>query len=233
MTKRWRLILTLLIGALMTLNLATANTGTAAAAAKKVTVKYSSGAVYYGEVKNGKPSGFGTMTWSKNKVYEGSWVNGQRSGYGKLTTVSRDGETVKKEEYIGNWSMDKKDGEGKMVMKSTTNSRPAENSVQQGKYKRDLLVSGFTVRHVFVADPPYSFEYKDSKLLLRILGDKDYIDAIKDGYFFSFEYQKGKVHRKVGVGDDYDTAEFSKFIQNISKEIKPYLSMFKKLAAGV
>ncbi|WP_068619033.1 MORN repeat-containing protein [Paenibacillus tuaregi] len=221
----------LLVAVMVLINVA--STSPVEAKAKKMTVKYPSGAVYYGETKNGKPSGQGTMTWSKNKVYTGNWVNGRRAGFGKLTEVKKENGILIKQEYIGSWVNDKKEGEGRLIMKSTENSRLSENAVQQGKFKQDALVSGFIVRHGDY-DPPYSFEYKDDKLLLRIDGDLSGIKQVLDKQnFFSFEYKKGKVYRQVGVGDEYDTVEFGKFLKSIKKEVKPYLEMFQKLGAQV
>ncbi|ASA25641.1 hypothetical protein B9T62_35870 [Paenibacillus donghaensis] len=57
------------------------------ASGSNVTLKLPNGASYYGEVKNGKPSGKGTMIWSKSKSYSGEWIEGKRSGYGKYISV--------------------------------------------------------------------------------------------------------------------------------------------------
>ncbi|MFB5267818.1 hypothetical protein ACE41H_13640 [Paenibacillus enshidis] len=48
-------------------------------------------AVYYGEVKDGKPHGKGTMKWSNDKSYSGNWVAGQRSGSGKCVNLYEQG----------------------------------------------------------------------------------------------------------------------------------------------
>lgn len=59
------------------------------AATKKVSLKLSSGATYYGEVKNGKPNGKGTAKWGESKLYSGDWVDGKRQGQGKYSAVCR------------------------------------------------------------------------------------------------------------------------------------------------
>lgn len=164
MKPKWIFSLTLLTGLIVLLSFVCSSP--AEAASQKTTVKYPSGAVYYGEVKGGKPNGSGKMTWSKAKVYEGQWVNGQRSGFGKYTETTKGNGTLKKLEYIGNWKLDKKEGQGTLLIKSTTDGKLAENSIQQGKFKKDRLVTGFHVRHGDF-DPPYEFEYKDEKLLLH------------------------------------------------------------------
>ncbi|WP_353049548.1 hypothetical protein [Paenibacillus sp. ISL-20] len=54
-----------------------------AASNQKVCLTLPNGATYYGEVKNNKPHGKGTMRWGPSNVYSCDWYNGQRSGTGK------------------------------------------------------------------------------------------------------------------------------------------------------
>ena len=44
-----------------------------------------SGIKYVGEWKDGKENGQGTETWSDGNIYEGEWKDGKRNGQGTLT----------------------------------------------------------------------------------------------------------------------------------------------------
>lgn len=58
----------------------------AQAATEMTTLEYGNGATYYGETKNGKPHGNGTMTWGKPKLTKeaGHRGNDQDMGFIKL-----------------------------------------------------------------------------------------------------------------------------------------------------
>jgi hypothetical protein len=45
-------------------------------------IKYSNGAYYVGETKNGKRHGKGILIWGNGDVWYGEWSNGSRDGYG-------------------------------------------------------------------------------------------------------------------------------------------------------
>lgn len=47
--------------------------------------RFSNGDVYQGGWKNGKPEGFGTMSYMLGGAYEGEWKNGRRHGKGIMT----------------------------------------------------------------------------------------------------------------------------------------------------
>lgn len=49
-----------------------------------VILKTDSG-TYHGEVENGKPNGYGQMSYSDGNVVTGKWIDGKRSGYSKAT----------------------------------------------------------------------------------------------------------------------------------------------------
>lgn len=97
-------------------------TSAASSGAKTQTIKYGTGAVYKGEVKNGKPSSKGIMTYSKNKVYNGYWINGKRNGYGVYTVknveltylygLSFNESNFDYSIYKGNWKNDQMNGTG-------------------------------------------------------------------------------------------------------------------------
>ncbi|MDQ0722130.1 hypothetical protein QF049_003391 [Paenibacillus sp. W4I10] len=204
----------------------------AQAANEKTTLEYGNGATYYGETKNGKPHGNGTMTWGKTKTYKGSWAQGKRSGHGVYKVITRGEDSITESKYDGNWKSDKKDGQGKLETKETSlDGVMLRMRVQSGTFAKNEWVTGYDVQHAAVADPPYLFAYKDSKMSLKIMGDAgNILNGLKNNYFFSFTYQKGKVYKSVGVGDEYNPKRFSSFIKSIEKEIKPHINQFERLA---
>lgn len=205
---------------------------TSDAASSMSTLELGNGVTYYGETKNGKPHGYGTMTWGKSKTYKGNWVVGKRSGQGTYKVVTRGEDSITEVKYDGFWKNDKKEGKGELLIKETSlTGEIQEARIQTGTFTKDQWITGYEVRHITVADPPYSFVYKDSKMSLKILGGAENIlDGLKDGYFFSFTYQKGKVYKDVGVGDEFSQKQFRSFIKSVEKEIKPHINQFEKLA---
>ena len=199
--------------------------------AERQTLNYSDGAVYYGEIKNGKPHGEGRMTWGKSKTYNGSWVEGKRSGQGVYKTITQETDRISETQYEGTWKNDRKEGKGVLrVNEISLTGAMLESRVQTGTFSKDQWIDGYDVRKGEY-DPPYYFAYKDAKIQLQILGEAgEILKGLKEGYFFSFKYQKGKVHKNVGVGDEYDPKAFRSFIVSIEKEIKPYIQQFEKLA---
>jgi hypothetical protein len=204
---------------------------TSDAASSMRTLEFGNGVTYYGETKNDKPHGYGTMTWSKSKSYKGNWVSGERSGYGVYKAVTSDHDRVTDLKYDGFWKNDKKDGKGELEIREISyEAVMLENRIQKGTFAKDQWISGYDVRHGEY-DPPYYFAYKDSNISLKILGDAgNILDGLKSGYFFSFTYQKGKVYRNVGVGNEFSQKQFNSFIKSVEKEIKPYINQFEKLA---
>lgn len=201
------------------------------AASSMSTLELGNGVTYYGETKNGKPHGYGTMTWGKSKTYKGNWVAGKRSGYGVYKAVTSDEDRVTDLKYDGFWKNDKKDGKGELEIREISyEATMLENRIQKGTFAKDQWISGYDVRHGEY-DPPYYFVYKDSNSSLKIMGGAENIlDGLKDGYFFSFTYKKGKVYKDVGVGDEFSQKLFRSFIKSVEKEIKPHINQFEKLA---
>ena len=72
---------------------------------------------YQGELKNGKPEGFGKYTWGNNKCYIGQWKNGKKEGKGaKYNMSTLPGNIIKYfMTYDGYFVNDKYDGEGKYI----------------------------------------------------------------------------------------------------------------------
>ena len=119
-----------------------------AEAGKYETIRNSNG-VYVGETKNGKPHGFGKMTyengdvyegefregyrggrgvytWTNGNVYDGEWKNGRRNGHGVYTWKNGD-------VYAGEWKDSKRNGFGVLIL--------ANGSVIIGEWE-----NGFQVR---------------------------------------------------------------------------------------
>lgn len=61
-------------------------------------VRYPTGALYEGAVKNYKQEGFGTLHYPLGGMYEGEWKDDKRSGFGTLKDPWG--------EYIGQWRND-------------------------------------------------------------------------------------------------------------------------------
>ena len=97
---------------------------------------------YEGQIKDGKPHGFGTKVWLANgEVYEGYWENGIMHGEG----------TLKMEDlsvYSGGFLFGKFDGEGQIVR--------GDQSVTRGTFKNGVI----TGKGIFKF-PPNNFEKKE------------------------------------------------------------------------
>lgn len=162
-----------------------------AASTKTTTLKLANGAVYTGEVKNGKPNGKGTMKYNKNKTYQGSWVNGKRSGYGKYVHKTyidnkQDAEEhgayikeISKTIYQGYWKDDKYYGSGQYttsyVYKEFSDMinesfRDFTYTVQKGEFKNNTLIKGYTGAY---GKSMSSLSYKDSGVTISLNSDKD------------------------------------------------------------
>ena len=72
---------------------------------KKTGIKTKDGGDYYGELKSGKPEGYGRAIYNNGNMYEGNFENGMRHGYGVY--VFSDGER-----YEGQWYQDQQHGKG-------------------------------------------------------------------------------------------------------------------------
>lgn len=168
------------------------------AASKKVTLKFANGAVYYGEVKNGKPHGKGSMTWYKDKTYSGDWSYGQRNGYGKYVFIDysehnpnggydingnevRD--NIKMTTYNGYWKNDKQFGEGERSYRvSNGHSSNISELLQKGTFKDDKLIKGYEVNSSYDFEEPLIFhyfdQYNDIKMTAFNAGNIDFDELI-------------------------------------------------------
>ncbi|MCU7549849.1 protein kinase [Chitinophagaceae bacterium LB-8] len=84
---------------------------------------------YYGEVKNGKPHGYGIAKYTKGDVYEGYYKNGKMSGEGTYTWENGS-------QYIGQRKNDKRDGYGTFIYEDGSKyAGEWKNGVQSGEGK--------------------------------------------------------------------------------------------------
>ena len=85
------------------------------------------GGEYYGELKSGKPDGYGKAVYKNGNQYEGYYVNGKRQGYGVYTFA--DGER-----YEGEWFQDKQHGKGTYYFKNNNRYEGMwDHDYQQGE----------------------------------------------------------------------------------------------------
>ncbi|WP_339180303.1 hypothetical protein MHB43_30490 [Paenibacillus sp. FSL H8-0317] len=170
----------------------------AATAKKKVSIKYAGGN-YYGEVKNGKPNGKGTMQWGANKTYSGDWVDGKRSGYGKFvnkTEYADDGFvppriTTTKTIYNGQWKSDKQNGEGYLLAGDDGPVSQFFSSVEKGTFKNNAFIKGYTREEQGLYYLTYG--YKDSNTKLEI-------DVASDFFDRDASFRENKTFRKTTSG---------------------------------
>ncbi|WMT39022.1 hypothetical protein RE628_15990 [Paenibacillus sp. D2_2] len=143
---------------------------TAHAAAAKESVQISENTQYYGEVSDGVPNGRGTIHWGDSKQYSGDFVNGMCEGNGKyINEYTQDGEKHKVV-YTGTWKQEKMDGKGTLTHKIIQEDGEVRwNEIQTGNFKNGVLQSGYDVIHA-LADPDYSFTYKNGNEKLEVLG---------------------------------------------------------------
>ena len=82
---------------------------------------------YTGDVKNGKPNGFGIMIFPNGNKYVGGWKDGRWNGQGTFTTSNGS-------KYEGEWKNGEKNGQG-------THTYP-DGSKYEGEYKDDWELNG-------------------------------------------------------------------------------------------
>lgn len=127
----------------------------------KVAFKLENGAVYYGEGKNGKPNGKGTMKWGDRKSYSGDWVNGKRSGYGKyIANVNSDGTSISMV-YKGYWKNDKYNGQGTFIEVNDYGKDYNVSNVSIGKFRDNLFQEGYKL--VKQSELGHFFSYFDNE----------------------------------------------------------------------
>lgn len=94
-------------------------------------LKYSNGDIYKGYFKDGVPHGHGSFkqgnfTTSAASIYIGDWILGSKSGYGIMHDI------ISGEKYLGNWSDNKKHGQGLIVT--------SDGIYYEGVFNQDILI---------------------------------------------------------------------------------------------
>ncbi|MCJ8014818.1 hypothetical protein MUG84_24345 [Paenibacillus sp. KQZ6P-2] len=225
-----------LCASLATVSLVPASSIAHAAAAKEW-VNISEQVQYYGEVKNGVPNGRGTMHWGDSKQYSGEFVNGKREGNGKyINEYVQEGEKHKVV-YSGTWKQDKMEGQGTLTYKVTQEGDVVRsNEIQTGTFKNGVLQNGYDVIHA-LADPDYSFTYKNGSEKLEILGTNVGLKtSLKEGTLFSIDYRNGSIHKYYSVFPADTKSEQRKlnadlkYLRSIQNKLNPHLDEFERLS---
>ena len=147
--------------------------------------KTSDGGDYYGELKSGKPNGYGKAVYKNGNKYEGNYVNGKRQGYGVYTFA--DGER-----YEGEWLQDQQHGKGNYYFKN--------NNRYEGMWDHDYQQGDGTMFY-FNGDKYVGEWYKDQRS-----GKGTYYFA--NGPYYRGEWKNDKKNGKGlfdwGDGSSYD-----------------------------
>ncbi|KZS44371.1 hypothetical protein AWU65_30395 [Paenibacillus glucanolyticus] len=210
------------------------------AASAKEWIQISARTSYYGETANGQPHGRGTIKWGEDKQYSGDFVNGKRTGTGKYMNQYQADDEEHKVVYNGSWTDDKMDGEGLQTHKVTLPDGTVRwNQLQKGTFKAGVFQSGYDVIHA-VADPDYSFTYKNGKELLTIMGSNQNMKkAWAAASMFSVQYKNGSVNKSYSIFPASTAAEqrqndaAKKYLKSIQNKINPHLLQFEALSKQV
>lgn len=210
------------------------------AATEKESLQLSGRASYYGQVENGKPNGTGTIRWGDSKSYAGQWVDGIRQGTGKYVNKY----TVKGRTFVvtykGEWSKDQRNGLGEVrqIIKNKAGQTEA-NLIQQGQYENDIFQTGYTVTQA-LADPPFSFNYKDKDTSLQIYGDNQNLaEYWATGKLVQIQYRKGKIDKEYSIFPENNATKKLenqanlKYFKKIQPQVATYLKTFQTLSTKV
>jgi hypothetical protein len=219
---------------------AAGGTTTVEAATEKVYREISKNVTYYGQMKDGKPHGKGTMTWYATKTYSGDWVNGKRTGSGKYVNKYKSDNKDYVVTYDGQWKDDLKSGNGTLLTKIMGRDETVEyHKIQFGTFTSDRFATGYSVAHS-TGDQPYSFNYKDTKMNLQIFGTNvNMKQAWKDGKFHTIQYTKGKVMKHYSVTFDENPSLVKQnktvltYLKGLQSDVNPYLEKLERLSARV
>ncbi|MFE9273836.1 hypothetical protein ACQKLN_16730 [Paenibacillus glucanolyticus] len=210
------------------------------AASAKEWIQISARTSYYGETAHGQPHGRGTIKWGEDKQYSGDFVNGKRTGTGKYMNQYQADDEEHKVVYNGSWTDDKMDGEGLQTHKVTLPDGTVRwNQLRKGTFKAGVFQSGYDVIHA-VADPDYSFTYKNGKELLTIMGSNQNMKkAWAAASMFSVQYKNGSVNKSYSIFPASTAAEqrqndaAKKYLKSIQNKINPHLLQFEALSNQV
>lgn len=215
-------------------------TPSADADSAKEWIQISTRTSYFGETANGQPHGRGTIKWGEDKQYSGDFNNGKRTGTGKYINQFQEDDEKHKVVYNGSWKDDKMDGEGIQTHKVTLPDGTVRwNQIQKGTFKAGVFQSGYDVIHA-VADPDYSFTYKNGKESLLIMGSNQNMKkAWAAGSMFSVNYQNGSLNKKYSIFPAETAAEqrqndaAKKYLKSIQARMAPHLQQFEALSKQV
>ncbi|GIP22641.1 hypothetical protein [Paenibacillus sp. J22TS3] len=237
MNKISALTLTAALSLSLTAASVTAASASADAASVKERIQVAGQATYYGEVKEGMPSGRGTISWGTSKQYSGDFISGKRDGTGKYVNEYVSDDEKHKIVYTGAWKQDQMNGKGTLTHKVTRQDGTVRwNEIQTGTFKNGVLQEGYDVIHA-VADPDYSFTYKSSRETLTVMGSNTNMKTDwRKGTLFSVDYLNGSVHKVYSIfpgdtkAEERKNQEALKYLQRIQTKINPYLEQFEKLS---
>lgn len=152
---------------------------------KDTGLKTHDGGSYYGDMKSGKPNGYGRAVYLNGDIYEGDYVNGKRQGNGIYKFY--DGEM-----YVGEWYNDQQHGKGTYFF--------GNKNVYEGMWFRDYQ-QGHGVLYYFNGDI-YDGEWKQEKRN----GVGKY--TFSQGAYYNGEWKNDKKHGQGyfdwGDGASYD-----------------------------
>lgn len=183
-----------------------------AASGRKVSLTLPNGATYYGEVKNNKPHGKGTMRWGPTKVYSGDWYNGQRSGTGKYVSDMHPQDM--KIVYEGEWRNDRPNGTG---IRRESNSDLNFHLISKGFFKDHDLLTGHTVLQSMDG---IWFEYRDSNTFLAFsVSDREQANELMHSKLARGSIQLLNYYKKEKATLNFKGFEYARVLENYGSGI--------------
>lgn len=183
-----------------------------AASGGKVSLTLPNGATYYGEVKNSKPHGKGTMRWSPTKVYSGDWYNGQRSGTGKYVSDMHPQDM--KIVYEGEWRNDRPNGTG---IRRESNPDLNFHQISKGFFKDHDLLTGHTVLQSMDG---IWFEYQDGNTFLAFsVSDREQANELMHSKQARGSIQLLNYYKKEKSTLNFKGFEYARVMENYGSSI--------------
>ncbi|WP_367398325.1 hypothetical protein [Paenibacillus lautus] len=179
---------------------------------QKVNLTLPNGATYYGEVKNNKPHGKGTMNWGPSKVYSGDWYNGQRSGTGKYISdrLPKDMKIV----YEGEWRNDRPHGTG---IRRESNPELAFQRISKGLFKDHDLISGHAITQSIDS---IWFEYLNGSTLLQFsVSDREQADKLIHSKLARGRIQVLNYYKREKSTPDYKGFEYARGMEDYGSSL--------------
>lgn len=210
------------------------------AASAKEWIQISEQATYYGEARDDKPNGRGTIQWGTSKQYSGDFVDGIREGSGKYINEYTEDGLKHKVVYQGTWKQDQMNGNGTYTHKVTDGEGSVTmNEIQTGTFQKGLLQTGYDVIHA-LADPDFSFTYTSPQETFNIMGGNLNMKAsFTKGMVFSADYRKGSIRKSYSIFPAETAAKQRKndadlkYMKSIQNHLNPYIVVFERLSKQV